>query len=142
MDDPEYLKFLNYYFKKNKEAKKNEIATKNIWIVKPGEFSNRGNGIIVCKKLEDIKAIVKQKKKHENGHWKTYIVQEYIEKPMLYCRRKFDIRHYMLITFINGHMKGYWYETGYIRTTSFEYTTKNSFGSVHLTNDAIQKQLP
>lgn len=61
---------------------------------------------------------------------------------MLYCRRKFDIRHYMLITYINGHKKGYWYQDGYIRTTSYEYSTKNSFGSVHLTNDAIQKNLP
>ena len=48
---------------------------RNIWIVKPGEFSNRGNGIIVCKTLEDIKAIVKNQKKHDNGSWKTYIIQ-------------------------------------------------------------------
>lgn len=61
---------------------------------------------------------------------------------MLYNRRKFDLRHYMLITCINGHIKGYWYELGYIRTTSYEYSLKNSFGSIHLTNDAIQKQLP
>ena len=39
-------------------------------------------------------------------------------------------------------MKGYWYQVGYIRTTSYEYTVKNSFTSVHLTNDAVQKHLP
>ena len=48
----------------------------------------------------------------------------------------------MLITCVNGHMKGYWYKHGYIRTTSYEYSVKNSFNSVHLTNDAVQKQLP
>lgn len=48
----------------------------------------------------------------------------------------------MLITYINGYKKGYWYQDGYIRTTSYEYSTKNCFGSVHLTNDAIQKNLP
>ena len=48
----------------------------------------------------------------------------------------------MMITSINGHIKGYWYEVGYIRTTSYEYTVKNSFNSVHLTNDAVQKNLP
>lgn len=27
---------------------------KNVWIVKPGEFTNRGHGITVCDSLEDI----------------------------------------------------------------------------------------
>ncbi len=44
------------------------------------------------------------------------------------------------MTCINGHFKGYWYEDGYIRTTSYEYNIKNcKDNSVHLTNDAIQK---
>lgn len=52
------------------------------------------------------------------------------------------MRHYMMISSINGVVKGYWYEFGYIRTTSFEYSIKNGFTSVHLTNDAVQKYLP
>lgn len=47
----------------------------NIWIVKPGEFTNRGNGITVCKTLEEIKSIIKNKKKLDNGNSRTYIVQ-------------------------------------------------------------------
>ena len=47
----------------------------------------------------------------------------------------------MMITSINGNLKGYWYEQGYIRTTSYEYTLKNNLTSVHLTNDAVQKNL-
>jgi tubulin monoglycylase TTLL3/8 len=39
-------------------------------------------------------------------------------------------------------MKGYWFNEGYVRTTSSEYTLKQNFGSVHLTNDAVQKHLP
>jgi hypothetical protein len=27
---------------------------KNIWIMKPGEFTNRGKGISVCSSLDDI----------------------------------------------------------------------------------------
>lgn len=42
----------------------------------------------------------------------------------------------------NGKMKGYWYKEGYVRTTSSEYTLKFSSGSIHLTNDAVQKNLP
>ena len=48
----------------------------------------------------------------------------------------------MMITSANGHIKGYWYEQGYIRTTSYEYSSKNNYTSVHLTNDAVQKHLP
>lgn len=60
----------------------------------------------------------------------------------MYHRRKFDIRHYMMISSINGCVKGYWYDRGYIRTTSAEYTLKTALSSIHLTNDAVQKYLP
>ncbi len=59
---------------------------------------------------------------------------------MLYNKRKFDIRHYMLITCINGSFKAYWYEDGYVRTSSAEFNIKTTRDPlIHLTNDAIQK---
>ena len=58
------------------------------------------------------------KAKHKNGKEFTYIIQSYINRPFLYNNRKFDIRHYMLITSINGAFKAYWYKEGYIRTSS------------------------
>lgn len=46
----------------------------------------------------------------------------------------------MMITCINKKIKGYWYEEGYIRTTSTEYNIKNCKDNyIHLTNDAVQK---
>ena len=39
--------------------------------------------------------------------------------------RKFDIRCYLLITTVNGILKGYWYKDGYIRTSSAEYSLEN-----------------
>ena len=45
------------------------------------------------------------------------------------------------MTCVNGIMKGYWYEEGYVRTTSKEYTLKNLDNKlIHLTNDAVQKK--
>lgn len=103
-------------------------------------MTNRGRGITVCSILDDIKVRLKSKEKAKNGQLHTYIVQKYIEKPLLYNRRKFDIRHYMMMTCVNGKFKGYWYEEGYLRTTSYEYSTKNCKDLyTHLTNDAIQK---
>jgi tubulin monoglycylase TTLL3/8 len=47
-----------------------------------------------------------------------------------------------MITCVNGIIKGYWYQEGYVRTTSSEYSLSTKDGSVHLTNDAVQKLLP
>ena len=38
-----------------------------------------------------------------------FVVQKYIEKPFLYKNRKFDIRHYILLTCFNGSIKAYWF---------------------------------
>lgn len=102
-------------------------------------MSNRGNGIKVCNSLEEVKTIIKSKNRHNNGKIKTYIVQLYMSSPFLYKNRKFDIRHYIMITSVNGLIKGYWYQDGYIRTTSYEFNLLNLNGLVHLTNDAVQK---
>lgn len=113
----------------------------NIWIIKPGEITNRGHGINVCSEIEQIKGIIRSAPPHHNGKQRTFIVQQYIENPLLYNKRKFDIRCYMLLTSINGIYKGYWYQEGYIRTSSKEFTVKNLANKmVHLTNDAVQKK--
>ncbi len=62
--------------------------------------------------------------------------------PLLYKKRKFDIRHYIVVTCINGCRKGYWFTDGYVRTTSFEYKPGAGCEAVHLTNDAVQKNFP
>ncbi len=65
-------------------------------------------------------------------------MQKYIHNPLLINRRKFDIRSYATITSINGNMKGYFYDEGYLRTSSREFSIKDlSNKFVHLTNDAI-----
>jgi len=43
-----------------------------------------------------------------------------------------------MLTSINGHLKGFAYDEGYIRTSSREYNTKKLNNKlIHLTNDAI-----
>ena len=79
-----------------------------------------------------------QQHNFEDQH--TLIVQKYIDKPLLINKRKFDIRVYAMLVCSNGVTRGYFYEEGYIRTSSKEYSIsnnklKNKF--VHLTNDAI-----
>lgn len=96
--------------------KENQHEPERVWIVKPGENTNRGTGIKLSA-LKNIHELLK-KGKHSNGEPFTYIVQSYINKPFLYNGRKFDIRHYILLTSTNGLVKAYWYREGYIRTSS------------------------
>jgi hypothetical protein len=112
----------------------NEI---NAWIVKPGENTNRGCGIIVTKNFDEIKQLVREKSEDTD---RTAIIQKYIENPLLINKRKFDIRCYGVLTRINGLMRGYFYQDGYLRTSSKEFNVQNLANKyIHLTNDAIQK---
>ncbi|CAD8081512.1 unnamed protein product [Paramecium sonneborni] len=128
--DPAYQEFEEY-------AQTNNV---NLWIIKPGESSNRGNGIQVANSISKVKQIVSSNI-HLNNSKKTFIIQKYLEKPLLYNKRKFDIRCYMLMTSINNQFKAYWYQEGYIRTSCKEFTlddVEDKF--THLTNDAVQKK--
>ena len=47
----------------------------------------------------------------------------------------------MLITYYNLKLKAYWFEEGYIRTSSKEFSLEDvSNKFIHLTNDAIQNK--
>lgn len=112
----------------------NQTKTDKIWIIKPGENSNRGDGICLAKTSDVLMKI-------NQGQRQTYVIQSYIEKPLLYNGRKFDIRHFILISSINGNIKAYWYKEGYIRTSSQFFGLENLTDSfIHLTNDAIQQK--
>ena len=115
-------------------AEKAKESRNAIWVVKPGENSNRGNGIFVSKSVEEISRRLARRKNK-----KSYIIQKYITNLFLYQRRKFDIRTYMLMVTIGGVTKFYWYNEGYIRTSSEIFDLKDlSDFFIHLTNDAIQ----
>ncbi len=149
-EDPEFVRFAEHFrtleaqspprkAKHRRTGSERPRRCRNVWIVKPGEYSNRGHGIQVLNNFEEIRRIVSSVSGKGPAH--TFIVQKYIENPLLVSRRKFDIRMFGMITSINGLMKGYFYEEGYIRTSSKEFSLKNlSNKAVHLTNDAVQQK--
>ena len=70
---------------------------------------------------------------------KTFVIQKYLEKPLLIKKRKFDIRLWVCVT---HDLKCFLFREGYIRMSSREYTLnidQQSNPFVHLTNNAIQK---
>ncbi len=69
----------------------------------------------------------------------SFVVQKYMEKPLLIDGRKFDVRMWVLIS---HEMKVYLFKQGYIRTSSFKYSTNEDSlvdNNIHLTNNAVQK---
>jgi tubulin---tyrosine ligase len=66
-----------------------------------------------------------------------WIAQKYIERPLLYRRRKFDIRLWALVT---SDFKIYKFNQGYVRTTSEIYEADSQDKFVHLTNECLQNK--
>lgn len=126
-----------------------------MWVLKTTAM-NRGRGIHVFKTMKQLRAILKQtvterdafKYKEKQGVTTTagtqtiakpfnFVIQKYIEKPLLINKRKFDIRVWVLV---NQDMEVYFFKEGYIRTSSSEYKIDDCDDPlVHLTNNAVQK---
>lgn len=67
----------------------------------------------------------------------SFIVQKYIECPMLVRERKFDIRVWALLT---QNYEVYFFREGYLRFSSHKYSTDNHTNPfIHLTNNSVQK---
>ena len=64
------------------------------------------------------------------------ILQKYIEKPLLYNGRKFDMRIWVLLT---QKMEIYLFKEGHLKATSFNYSLESTDLYIHLTNYSVQK---
>ena len=96
-------------------------------------YLNQGKGIEMFSKLNDIKNFLAKKQFNSQ-----FIVQKYIEKPLLYYGRKFDIRVWALVA-PNGDL--HVYNKSYIRTSSFEYSLEDQDNLyIHLTNNCLQQK--
>eukprot|EP00743_Colponemidia_sp_Colp-15_P004635 GILK01004995.1.p1 GENE.GILK01004995.1~~GILK01004995.1.p1 ORF type:complete len:998 (+),score=200.20 GILK01004995.1:113-2995(+) len=105
-------------------------CTKNMWLVKPAAL-NQGKGIEVFKDLSQIINFLTTRQPKS-----LWLVQKYIERPLLFAGRKFDIRIWVLFT---NRLDVFMYEQGYLRTSSDVYDTESKDNYVHLTNNCLQK---
>eukprot|EP01022_Parablepharisma_sp_SALTPOND_P020804 TRINITY_DN3872_c0_g1_i1.p1 TRINITY_DN3872_c0_g1~~TRINITY_DN3872_c0_g1_i1.p1 ORF type:complete len:448 (-),score=27.98 TRINITY_DN3872_c0_g1_i1:2502-3845(-) len=115
----------------------------NLWLLKPANL-NRGRGVHVFNSLEELKKLLLvyyQQGLDQKYKQKTlsFVLQKYIESPLLVNERKFDIRMWVLVT---HEMDCYLFKEGYLRTSSSKFVmdpddADNKF--VHLTNNAVQR---
>ncbi|XP_043791514.1 tubulin glycylase 3A-like isoform X2 [Apis laboriosa] len=105
---------------------------RNIWIIKPGDKS-LGKGIILKNSLSEILAKINQASKE----CMQYVVQKYIERPLLVHRTKVDIRQWFLITSTQP-LTVWMYKDILVRFASKNFTLNNFHESIHLCNTTVQ----
>jgi len=108
--------------KELEKIKQQYKTPKQTWIVKPGENTNCGQGISVVKSLKEVQSLIGNGK---GSGERTYIIQKYIDYPLLVHKRKFDFRCYGMLTSIGGSLKGFAYHDGYVRTSCREFNLDN-----------------
>ncbi|XP_056633215.1 tubulin glycylase 3A-like [Diorhabda sublineata] len=101
---------------------------KNIWILKPGNKC-RGRGIYLVKTITDVDKVMNLKMK--------YVVQKYIERPLIIYKTKFDIRQWFLVT-CTQPLTIWMYRDCYLRFSGQTFSLDNFHESLHLTNHAVQ----
>jgi len=104
----------------------------NVWIFKPIGYSS-GNGIILENNFQKIREIL------STNAYKTFLVQKYIERPMLIHDKKFDIRIYLLTSIQNGFVHIWLYKDCYVKFATKRFELNDLHRSIHVTNYAVQK---
>lgn len=123
---PGWPEFAEHFAKCNADP-----SLKNLWLVKPTS-ANRGIGIEVFSTLSQIKDFLDSKARGAAmGIKPIWVLQKYIENPLLYNGRKFDLRVWV-VALDNGDV--YMYAPGYVRTSSESFDLSSDNRYAHLTN--------
>ena len=109
---------------------------KNTWLLKRTNL-NRGRQIKIFSDLKLILDEIEESKTKCNH----LIIQKYIEAPALYNNRKFDIRIWVLFTYISRsyNLEIYVFKEGHLKACSEPFNLSSDDLYVHLTNYSVQK---
>ena len=117
---------------------KTHYTGRNMWLLKRDNL-NRGRKIKVFSNLDDILKEINTL--YEQKSPNNLLIQKYIEQPLLYNKRKFDIRIWVLFTYIKSDSKYevYVFKEGHLKACSDEFNIDSDDLFIHLTNYSVQK---
>ena len=80
-----------------------------------------------------------KKKKRTNSMYisNSIVLQKYLDNPLLYNKRKFDIRCYVLVDF---NLNVFFCREGHLKGSSEKYDLNNPNKFIHITNHSLQKK--
>ena len=81
--------------------------------------------------------IRKKKKKNKIYISSELIIQKYLDNPLLYRKRKFDIRCFALV---DWNLNVFFCREGHLKASSFIYDVNNINKFIHITNHSFQKK--
>ena len=109
---------------------------KNVWLIKAPN-SCCGRDIKVFSSLNDIVTEIKRLKEDKKVY--KVLIQKYLESPLLYMERKFDMRIWILFTYMRGRIECFMFKEGHLKISSLKYTLNSNDLYIHLTNYTVQK---
>ena len=117
---------------------KSHYTGKNLWVLKRINL-NRGREIKVLRDLNSIISEIENSKNEKK--YSCLIIQKYIENTLLYNNRKFDIRIWVLISYLstNDKYEVYVFKEGHLKACSETFNINSDDLYVHLTNYSVQK---
>ena len=105
-------------------------------------FVRRKNNSLKIKVPRDLNSIISEIENSKNEKkYSCLIIQKYIENTLLYNNRKFDIRIWVLISYLstNDKYEVYVFKEGHLKACSETFNINSDDLYVHLTNYSVQK---
>jgi len=124
----------------SEEYQKLKAERRIVYIRKIGAGSHRAEGVEPVTEQEEAHLRHLYANGEKCGEIKlNYIIQHYINNPLLLDGHKFDFRMYMLVASTNPVMA--YYHDGFLRVTLADYDINSDEKKVLLTNLALNKQI-